>query len=230
MKVRGGILACILGIVSIAAARQPAARPRPSPLAKMSTQELVNCFADSTVCGANNWDVADVLAKRDVLRSLIARYWREKNPEIRSGIEKVAYRKNSPVATKFMKKVVTSRIDDGEDLYYPINYLAKQCDSGALRQLATGRFRFEGSLQYQTSVELFGKCEYKPAIPYLVDTALKDVSLNVVVAAVDSLHKLFPGSPKEFKTLKAVQEYFCNRAFTKGYQVSCKAARTQAPE
>ncbi len=227
MRLCGDILVCLLSISFILFVDQCDAQ---TPLSKMSTQKLLSCFADASICGAGEWVIADALAKRDELPFLIGEYWRENNPEIRNGIEKVAYRKKSSVATRFMEKILATHMDDGEDLYYPINYLAKRCDPNALAQLATGRFRFEGSLQYQTSVELFGRCGYKPAIPYLVDTALQDASFNIVAAADDSLRRLFPGTPKQFEHLETMQKYYCNRAHLGGFKVSCKTAGTQSPE
>jgi hypothetical protein len=122
-----------------------------------------------------------------------------------------------------MRRILTERIEDGEDRYWPINYLAKKCDSAALKELSTGHYRNQGSLQYQTSVELFGKCKYRSSIPYLVDTAIYDLSFNIVGAAQDSLRALYPDSPKDFEELEEMQQYFCERAKREGFGVHCKS-------
>ena len=96
-----------------------------------------------------------------------------------------------------------------------------RCNS--LKELSSGRYRGEGSLQYETSVELFGKCRFRPAIPYLVDTAVHDASLNIVGAADHSLHALYPDGPKDFDKLDEMQRYFCGRAKQEGFKVRCKA-------
>jgi hypothetical protein len=230
MKLCFRFLFCLLGFSFIVLPTCSLAQADSPLLEKLSTDQLLECFADHSICGAGHWEIADVLSKRDVLGSLMARYWGEPKVEIRGGIEKVAYRNNSAQVEHFMRKIRAYQMDDGENLYYPINYLAKKCDADALKEIASGRFRSQGSLQYQTSIELFGKCGYKPAIPYLVDTALQDMSLNVVVAAEHSLRRLFPGSPKEFKSGEAMQEYYCNRAVQEGFKVACKARSTASPD
>jgi hypothetical protein len=123
-------------------------------LDKLSTERLLDCFEDRQVCGAGDWDIADILDKRDILNSLMAKYWGEPNTRIRSGIEKVAYRHDSALVEHFMRKIRAYQMDDGEGLYYPTNYLAKKCDSQALKEIASGRFRSQGSLQYETSIQL----------------------------------------------------------------------------
>jgi hypothetical protein len=56
------------------------------------------------------------------------------------------------------------------------------------------------------------------------------MSLNIVDAAEHSLRKLFPGSPKEFASLEAMQKYYCTRAVQEGFKVACKARPTQSPD
>jgi hypothetical protein len=230
MNLRFRLLLFALIFSSVAFAGRLNAQANFPSLEKLSTERLLDCFADSSICGAGHWDIADTLDKRDVLGSLMARYWGEPKVQIRSGIEKVAYRHDSVLIEHFMRKVRAYQMDDGEGLYYPINYLGKKCDSAALKEIATGRFRSQGSLQYETSVELFGKCGYKPAIPYLVGTAMHDMSLNIVDAAEHSLRKLFPGSPEGFASLEAMQKYYCIRAMKEGFKVTCNARPAQGPD
>ena len=118
-------------------------------------------------------------------------------------------------------KVLDHRRDDGEDLYWPINYLAKKCDPDSLRELGTGRFRNQGCIQYETSVKLFGKCKYSPAIPYLVETALHDICGNIIDSAEESLHTIYPRGPRRFENLKLMQEYYCAQAKKDGFTVHC---------
>ena len=210
----------LTSFVCLGQTQKPEGEPN---LQKLSQASLIACFANWQLCGVDNkWDIADELARRGDVSPLLRRYWREPDPDIRNGIECVAYRFDSPEVLQFMKAAVAKKVDDGEDRYYPIQYLAKRCDAGALSQLSTGRYRNKGSLQYQTSVELFGKCEYRPAIPYLVDTALYDSSLNIVIAAQQSLQELYPHSKKDFSDLEDVQRYYCRLARGDGLQVHCK--------
>jgi hypothetical protein len=194
-------------------------------LPELTNEQLLECFDDGSPCGVwedrTGWPISDELARRGSPHELLVRYWIEHKWTIRSGIEHVAYHFDGPEVTSFMRSVLAKRMKDGEDLYWPVNYLAKQCDPTALRQLSTGRYRNEGSLQYQTSVELFGECKYRPAIPYLVQTAVYDFSLNIVIAADDSLHSLYPDGPKDFDKLENMQRYYCGRARNEGFSLRC---------
>ena len=197
-----------------------------SRLPSVPSERLVACFDDWKICGAqedrtSGWPISDELARRGDIQWLLDRYWKTRNMMIRNGIEHVAYHFDTPEVTAFMKKVVSMRVFDGEDRYWPVNYLAKKCDTVALRELSSGRYRGQGSLQYQTSVELFGKCGYRPAIPYLVDDALYDFSLNIVIAAQDSLQQIYPDAPQDFDSPEKVQRYYCGRAKRDGFKVKC---------
>jgi hypothetical protein len=152
---------------------------------------------------------------------LLVRYWTEGNWIIRNGIERVAYHFDTPEVREFMQQVLRERKVDGEELYWPANYLAKKCDPLGLRWLRTGRGRDQGGLQYATTLELFGKCHYRPAIPMLVDEALSDFSGNVAAGASDSLDSLYPDHPVNLDSLEEVQKYYCGRARREGFRVRC---------
>jgi hypothetical protein len=190
-------------------------------LKKFSTEKLLSCFDDWRVCEESDWNIADELLKRNVVHELLGLYWNESRFMARNGIEKVAYQANSAEVTDFMRRIVVERVDDGEDDYFPVNYMAKKCYPRALKELTTGKYRNQGSMQYETSVELFGKCNYRPAIPYLVGTAIHDFSFNIIEAADHSLHKLYPDSPKDFEELAVMQKYYCDRAHQEGFKVKC---------
>lgn len=204
--------------------RQISSSPTETDLKRLTAEKLLSCFDDWKVCNdQDTGDIADELARRGEIAPILERYWNEPNLYIRNGIERVAYKVNSPEVSEFMRQVLAKKVDDGENRYYPVNYLARKCDSQALKQLSSGRYRNEGSLQYETSVELFGKCKYRPAIPYLVGTALHDASFNIIIAAEHSLHALYPDAPQEFDELRTMQQYFCDRAHQDGFKVKCKA-------
>lgn len=196
-------------------------------LPKLPSEQLVACFDNWRICGvgedqANGWPISDELARRGNPHELLVRFWTEPKWTIRGGIEHVAYHfHNSEVAT-FMRRALSERIKDGEDLYWPVNYLAKIGDSTALKELSTGRYRNQGCMQYETSVELFGKWRYRPAIPYLAETAMHDYCGNIIDAAEKSLHAMYPDSPKHFDNLEGMQRYFCKRAQEEGFQVNCE--------
>jgi hypothetical protein len=200
----------------------------PSPdVTKMSSAKLLNCFdfdswkschvAESTASG---WIISDELARRGEVHPLLIRYWKEHNWMIRDGIEHVAYHFDTPEVIAFMRQVVARRVFDGEDRYYPVNYLAEHCDTTALKLLSKVRYHV-GCMQFENSLKLFGKCKYRPAIPYLVGTALYDICGNNIASAQDSLHALYPDSPADFGQLDTLQKYFCRRAKEDGFHVDC---------
>lgn len=195
-------------------------------LPNLPTSSLVACFDDWKICGvaesqASGWPISDELAHRGNPHELLVQYWKEPKWTIRGGIEHVAYHFDTPEVTAFMRRVLAERPEDGETLYWPVNYLAKKCDPEALKELATGRYRNQGCMQYEGSVRLFGRCKYRPAIPYLVETAVYDMCLNIVESAVGSLQRLYPDVPSNVGTLEAKQQYYCDRARQEGLKVNC---------
>jgi hypothetical protein len=197
-----------------------------SRLPTLPTEQLIACFDNWRICGtgegqASGWPISDELARRGDLHDLLVRYWKEPNWSIRNGIEHVAYHFDTQEVTAFMQRVLVERKEDGEDFYWPANYLAKKCDPLGLKELSTGRHRNQGCMQYQTTVKLFGKCKYRPSIPYLVESAIYDFCGNITDEAVDDLHTLYPHSPKDFNSLGDAQKYYCGRAKQEGINVDC---------
>jgi hypothetical protein len=195
-------------------------------LGEYTTGQILACYDDWKICGVEEsgptgWPISDYLASRGDPHDLLVRYWKERKFMIRNGIERVAYHFDTPEVTAFMRRVLIERRDDGEDFYWPANYLAKKCDPLGLKELSTGRHRNQGSLQYQTTLPLFGKCQYRPAIPYLAGIALYDFSYNIVGAAEESLEALYPDHPKNFETLEDEQNYYCGRAKKEGFKLHC---------
>jgi hypothetical protein len=195
-------------------------------LPHLSTDQLLACFDDWKICGtgegqAQGWRISDELARRGKITPILARYWHEPKSAIRGGIEHFAYHFNTSETTAFMQQVFAAKQGDGEDLYWPTNYLAKRCDPEALKSLSTGKYRKQGCIQYQTSVALFGKCRYRPAIPYLIDSTLDDFCGNITDAGLEDLRILFPHSPLNFDNPNEMQHYFCARAKKENYSVSC---------
>jgi hypothetical protein len=197
-------------------------------LPHMSTRDLVNCYSNWHICGESGpWIISDVLSRRGRTTAVIRQYGSSKDPAIRHGIELLAYDSSSRVAADFMQDAFARRLNDGDDLYWPAMYVAKRCDAAALRHLDPGPHSRSiadnfsvSSTQFASTAELFGKCHYRPAIPYLVAIGLHAASLNLVGASEDSLRRFYPGAP-EFHSLSAEQHYFCERANHDGFHVKC---------
>jgi hypothetical protein len=195
-------------------------------LTRFSSEQLVACLKDADICGTyesqvTGWPISDELARRGDPSKLLRLYWAERDSRVRDGLEHLAYHFDTPEATEFMGRVLKAHKQDTEDWYWPVNYLAKKCNQQALKFLATGKYRNEGSLQYANSVAQFGKCQYRPAIPYLV-TALGDPSLNIVGSAEWSLRILFPDAPVQFISIDEERRYFCQAAWRDGFHPNCK--------
>lgn len=197
-------------------------------LPNVQTDELVRCYSDWHICGDSEpWTISDILRKRGQTTAVIRQYGSTTDPSIRDGLETLAYHSSSPVAAEYMRTSFTQRLDDGEHLYWPAMYLAKHCDTDALRYLDPGpnsqsiadNFSVS-SAQFAETAELFGRCRYRPSIPYLVTIAMHAASLNLVDGADKSLRRFYPHSPKS-NSLEAEQRYFCERANRDGFHLNC---------
>jgi hypothetical protein len=197
-------------------------------LPKLPSEQLTACLADWKVCGVGNdstsgWAVSDEIARRGNPDVLFRRYWTERNPDVRYGIIHVADHFKSKEAFAFMQKVLAEGWGDDDTLYWPASYLAERCDPAGLKWLSTREGRPEGCIIFTGTVRVFGKCQYRPAIPYLVNYSLDDACLNIVDDAEVSLEKLYPDHPANFSSLEAMQMYYCTRAFKEGFHVDCPA-------
>jgi len=197
-------------------------------LSQMTNQELLSCFVDWHICGTRETEqtgmpISDELARRGNPNALMDSYRYEQNPARRAGIEHVAYHFDTPQVEAFMREVMLRKLDDGEGLYYPANYLAKRCDPEALKLLSSGKLRGEGCLQFESTVETFGRCKYRPAIPYLVNSALTDVCSNIGEAAANDLRIFYPSAPESFDSPEAAQAFYCKLANKEGFAVECKS-------
>ena len=117
------------------------------------------------------------------------------------------------VVAAFKRRLAES---EREEDYYVANYLGELGDVKALEILNRHYFRYPvSSLKWSFTASLFGKFNYRPAIPNLIDS-LNAASLNLAGAALESLQALYPGAPTHFKTLAEAQEYFENQANEEG--------------
>ncbi len=184
-------------------------------------EQLLNCFGDWKICGADEWSLADEIAKRKKPDLLIDRYRRETNSQIRTGILLALYRVRKPEVARVMREALAAGQGSEESLYWPADYLAKQCDPDALHWLATRKGRIAGCLFFSETVMQFGKCRYREAIPYLVTYSFNDACLNIQDEAEHDLRGFYPHSPKEFDSLDAMRKYYCGRARKEGFKLQC---------
>lgn len=196
-------------------------------LSAFSSDQLIECMKNWRVCGVENdietgWAVSVELTRRGSLHPWLVHYWAEPDLLVRDGIVHAAYRRRTPEVTEFMKKVLAQSKGDEDALYWPANYLAKQCDGDGLKWLSMLKGRPERCMIWAPTIALFGKCNYRNAIPYIVENSIEDACLNIDDAGVHDLRHFFPHSPREFGTMEEMQTYFCTRARKEGFKVSCE--------
>jgi hypothetical protein len=204
-------------------------------LPTLPASELVRCFSDWHICGvgegtASGWPISDELRRRGHLTQFLAQYGSTTNPDIRDGLEHLAYNSHSPAARSYLNRNFNKHLDDGEDLYWPAKYLAKECVPAALQYLSNTSHRFGiSSYELSTSVVFFGRCHYRPAIPFILTYALDAASLNLVDSAVSSLRVFYPNAPK-FSSLEEEQHWFCRAAHRDGYKADCDEGDPSSPK
>lgn len=194
----------------------------------LSDGQIVSCFENWRVCGVGEvWTLADELRSRKRTSEIVTKYGLSPKWEVRNGIEHLAYRDRSTVNSRYMRTVFVRRLDDGENLYWPAMYLAKSCSKDALRYLDPGvrsKSIADGfsvsSSQFSETVKIFGRCHYRPTIPYLVTIGLHAASLNMVDASATSLEKFYPNK-QNFASLSEIQQYYCARANADGFKLKC---------
>jgi hypothetical protein len=192
--------------------------PQPAAPAQGNHREtLLHRLSDVKSCGDEcRWQVADALGKPENKTFLLTAFRNANTSEEKLGISYALYRIDDPQIEAFFKRLIAEGYDDGEGLYYPLNYLAKRCDPDALRVLSgngKGGYKgYPGCLQWGKTVELFGKCKYRPAIPYLIES-VEAACMNIGIAAVEDLQTMYPGSPdfSEY-SLEQIENYFRRRA------------------
>lgn len=106
-----------------------------------------------------------------------------------------------------------ARLNDKEEeeSYLIANYLAERGNTKALAVLNKHYYQYPiSSWEWSSTVELFGKYQYRPAVSNLIDS-LDAASLNVSGAACDALRQIFPGSPRSFRGPTEAEQYFIIR-------------------
>ena len=117
---------------------------------------------------------------------------------------------HSPEITKAFEARLNEKTD--EDDYYVAQYLAERGNRRALEILNRNYFQYPvSSWQWSYTAGLFGRFDYRPAIPNLVKS-LNAASLNLVSGAASALRLLYPDAPEKFETLEACHTYFAEMA------------------
>jgi hypothetical protein len=192
---------------------------------RMSTEELTKCLLASDNCQFDFNFIKNELVARKPVALLIQTYRDSQDSTARESISETLYNISDPRITIFMRQVLT----DDDDDWYPKNYLAKRGDEQAMEILAKKRSYPMPSYQWAESLEIFGKYSFRPAIPCLMGWA-DAASLNAADAAIGSLRKLCPGSPKDFSSPEAAQAYFKKRYADDGCRPGMRVSSNQSHE
>jgi hypothetical protein len=163
---------------------------------------LLNCLDLGKACPLKDYDrdhyaIVDEIARRGKVPLLIAEY-RNSGPDEQAAIVAAMYNIRTPQVKKFMQEIAFRNLPDGQDVepyFYPLAYLAHDCDARALARL-NRRVNFDksfptGCILFAPLVQDFGKCNYRAAAPNLA-LALNAACLNITDAAYDALHKWYP--------------------------------------
>lgn len=175
----------------------------------LSSQEILDCYKKSNVsdCKVSEFDAAEVLAKRARVQFLIQYY--EKGDSSQRRVLAMALSKiNTPEVFTFVRKIAFENLTnapDGDPRWYLLEYLAERCDERALARFNRDQNWKDGypigCMWWTSTVRQFGKCQYRAAIPHLIEYTNTVACLNISDAALDSLSKLYPGRCRSTKTL-----------------------------
>jgi hypothetical protein len=190
-------------------------------LKQMSDRQLIECLRDKpTTCPIPDQDrdlgwIAGTLGQRKHPGALISAYTTADTYQ-RYYLVRALSMINKPKVTDFMRSIAFENLPEGQDnddVFFPLDYLARHCDQRALARL-NRRVNFDksfpmGCIYFAPTVAAFGRCNYRAAAPNLV-LALDAACLNIVGAADEGLRKFFPGACKHMKSPEEEQRCYNN--------------------
>jgi hypothetical protein len=174
-------------------------------LRRMTDQQLVECLRDKpTNCPIPDKDrdlewIAGTLGQRKHPDVLVSAY-RTADQYERYYLVRALSMINKPKVTVFMRSIAFENLPEGQDnddVFFPLDYLARHCDQLALARL-NRRVNFDesfpmGCIYFAPTVEAFGRCNYRAAAPNLI-RSLHAACLNITDAAMKGLSKFYPNA------------------------------------
>jgi hypothetical protein len=193
-------------------------------LKHMTDQQLVECLRDKPRnCPIPDQDrdlewIAGTLGQRHHPDLLISAYSSADKYQ-RYYLVRALSMINNPKVTEFMRSIAFENLPEGQDnddVFFPLDYLARHCDQRALARL-NRRVNFDksfpmGCIYFAPTVAAFARCNYRAAAPNLV-LALHAACLNITDAAEEGLHKFFPHACKQAHSIDEQE-----RCYTKLFQ------------
>jgi|SRR5580704_5140263 hypothetical protein len=188
-------------------------------LKHMTDQQLVECLRDKpSNCPIPDQDrvldwIAGTLGQRKHPDLLISAY-SSADQRQRYYLVRALSMINKPKVTEFMRSIAFENLPEGQDnddVFFPLDYLARHCDQRALARL-NRRVNFDksfpmGCIYFAPTVESFAHCNYRAAAPNLV-LALNAACVNIIDAAEDGLHKFFPHACKQAHSIDEQQSCY----------------------
>jgi len=210
-----------------AKAQVPVADPALSEaLAKeLTDQQLIDCLKGPENCVLesryhNIYVIKRVLADRKHPELIISAYKNADDVD-RYLFVQTLWQIDDPVVETFMRSIAFKRerdgIDDGSSVF-ALDYLAHNCDLGALARLNRDVFKKYAvlgcsyiddtvELAWADAVEDFGRCNYVPAAQNLV-RALDSARCLRPDKAEQSLQQIFPGYCSNHRSIEEKQECY----------------------
>jgi hypothetical protein len=196
----------------------------------MSQRQLIDCLRVDSHCEvetATAWDIPNELSRRGDVNGLIEAY-RSGDEGVRLGVMRALAQNRDPLVERFMHAVAFKDLGDGPDYepqYWPLEYLAEECDEGALARLNRDANFDKGypvaSTAWARTIKYFLICNYRASTPHLI-LALNSMVLNVSMEAVEGLKKFLPGvCGKEVQNgpLEDTQRCYRDAARKAGYKL-----------
>lgn len=190
-----------------------------------SAQQILKCMKDKACKWRyDQFALAHALSKQKNIPLLIDSYANADADE-RGVIVIALFWLRGPKVEAFMRSIafkdLKPRQPDYPPRWYPLQYLARGCNGRALARLSRPANILKSypiaCLQWQDTVKAFGDCNYRPAIPYLVE-ALNTACMNIDANAYYALKKFFPGACENKKWPDAMQKCYRQVARKHGYK------------
>jgi hypothetical protein len=192
----------------------------------MSPRQILECARDEA-CKLHQerlW-LAKALSRPKNVPLLIGAYARA-DPYQREVIVIALFSLRGPRVETFMRGIAFKDLKphepDYDPYWYPLQYLARACDERALARLSRPENIMKaypiGCIWWQDTVKAFGDCNYRPAIPYLIE-ALSCACLNIDDNAYQALKKFLPGTCENKKWPEQMQRCYREVARKRGYKV-----------
>lgn len=212
-------------VVGVFLATGTVASDRDTTLRGKSVNDVLACAKDKLCASQHSkWELEAAMSERKNIPALIDAYKSANDDQRAIIVMALCNRRDSRVET-FMRRIAFKDVKphepDSEPQWYPLQNLARACDQSALGRLSRPENIMTaypvGCIMWQDTVKAFGDCDYRPAIPYLIE-ALNTACVNIDDNAAAALEKFLPGECKNTKWPEPKQQCYRRVAQKHGYK------------